>query len=149
METVIRAAVVYGVLWLVFRIAGKRTLAEITTFDFILLLIVSETTQNALSGTGYSITNSLLLIVTLVGIDVGLSLVKQYWPTVDKIIDGVPLILLEEGRPHAERMAKSRVDEADILAAARRSQGLERLDQIKYAVLERDGGISIVPMERR
>jgi len=148
METVIRAAVVYGMLWLVFRIAGKRTLAEITTFDFILLLIVSETTQNALSGTDYSITNSLLLIVTLVGIDVGLSLVKQYWPTVDKIIDGVPLILLEDGRPHAERMAKSRVDEADILAAARRSQGLERLDQIKYAVLERDGGISIIPMER-
>jgi len=148
METVIRAAVVYGVLWLVFRIAGKRTLAEITTFDFILLLIVSETTQNALSGTDYSITNSLLLIVTLVGIDVGLSLVKQYWPTVDKIIDGVPLILLEDGRPFRERMDKSRVDEADILAAARRSQGLERLDQIKYAVLERDGGISIIPMER-
>jgi len=123
-------------------------LAEITTFDFILLLIVSETTQNALSGTDYSITNSLLPIVTLVGIDVGLSLVKQYWPTVDKIIDGVPLIL-EDGRPHAERMAKSRVDEADILAAARRSQGLERLDQIKYAVLERDGGISIIPAERK
>ena len=149
METVIRAAVVYGVLWLVFRIAGKRTLAEITTFDFILLLIVSETTQNALAGTDFSITNSLLLIVTLVGIDVGLSLVKQYWPTVDKIIDGVPLILLEDGRPFRERMDKSRVDEADILAAARRSQGLERLDQIKYAVLERDGGISIIPMERR
>jgi uncharacterized membrane protein YcaP (DUF421 family) len=148
MDTVLRAAVVYAVLWLVFRIAGKRALAEITTFDFILLLIISETTQSALSGSDYSLTNSVLLIVTLVGMDVGLSLLKQYWPTVDKLIDGVPLVILENGRPLRDRMDKSRVDEADILAAARRSQGLERLDQIKYAVLERDGGISIIPMER-
>jgi uncharacterized membrane protein YcaP (DUF421 family) len=83
METVVRAVLMYVLLLLIFRIAGKRSLGEITTFDFLLLLIISETTQQAM------------------------------------------------------------VD--NVLAAARMTQGLERMEQIKYAVLERAGGISIIP----
>ena len=60
-------------------------------------------------------------------------------------MEGLPLIILEEGRPLRDRMKKERVDEEDILTAAREHHGLERLDQIKYAVLERSGGISIIP----
>ncbi len=59
----------------------------------------------------------------------------------------MPLLLVEDGRPLKKRMDKARVDEEDILASARQSQGLERMDQIKYAVLERSGGISIVPKQ--
>ena len=145
MDSIVRGLITYLFVWLVFRIAGKRSLAEITTFDFVLLLIISETTQGALANSDNSLTNAFLLIVTLVGTDIALSLAKRSTPLLEKWIDGVPLIVLEEGRPLKDRMKKSRIDEGDILAAARHLQGLERLDQIKYAVLERNGGITIIP----
>jgi uncharacterized membrane protein YcaP (DUF421 family) len=77
--------------------------------------------------------------------DVGLSLWKQKSRRVEKLMDSVPLLILADGEPIADRLRKSRIDVADILAAARKLRGLERLDQIKYAILECNGGITIVP----
>jgi uncharacterized membrane protein YcaP (DUF421 family) len=148
MEPVVRALAIYVLLMIVFRIAGKRTLAQITTFDFILLLIVSEATQNALIGNNYSLTNAALVIVTLVGTEIGLSVLKEKWPRLDKWIEGLPLVIVDHGRPIKEHMERARVDESDILTAARELQGLERMDQIKYAVLERNGAISVIPKSR-
>lgn len=145
MESVLRAATVYVALMIIMRLAGKRSLAQITTFDFVLLLIISEATQNAMIGQDFSMTNAIIVIVTLVTLDVGLSLLKRRSKMMDKLIDDVPLIIVENGVLLKERMHKARVDEADILGAARHLQGLERMDQIRYAVLETSGGISIVP----
>ena len=145
MDSVVRAFVVYGVLLLVFRIAGKRALSQITTFDFVLLLIIAEAIQPALADNDDSMTNSLLLVLTLFAIDIGLSLVKRSFPLAEKLIDDVPLVIVVDGKPIHERMRKARVDEEDVLVSARLSQGLERMDQIKYAVLEQSGGISIIP----
>lgn len=148
MESVIRGAVIYLFCLLIFRIAGRRTLAEVTTFDFVLLLIISETTQQAMLDHDHSLTNGMLLITTLVGLDIGLSLLKRRWRGLHRLTEGLPVILLENGRPLADRLEKSRVDVGDILSAAREHQGLERLDQIKYAVLERNGAITIIPAEQ-
>jgi uncharacterized membrane protein YcaP (DUF421 family) len=145
MDAVLRAAAIYLVLLVIFRVAGKRSLGQATTFDFVLLLIVGEATQQALLGEDFSVTNAALVIVTLVGIDVGLSLWKQRSPALDRILEGQPLIVVEHGRPVREHMRRARVDDHDVLAAARELQGLERMDQIRYAVLERNGTISIVP----
>jgi uncharacterized membrane protein YcaP (DUF421 family) len=133
------------VLLIMFRIAGKRTLADQSNFDLVMLLIISETTQQAMVDNDHSITNALLLIVTLIGATVGLSLLKQRWPRLDKWLEGSPLIVLEDGKPIKYRMDKIRVAESDILAAARLLRGLDRLDQIKYAIVERSGEITIVP----
>lgn len=145
METVIRATLIYFIMLVIFRLSGKRTLSELTAFDFILLLFISEALQNALTGNDPSLTAALLVVLTLIGLDVLLSFIKQRFPAIERYVDGLPIILVEDGQCHHERMRRSRVDEDDILAAARIGQGLERLDQIKYAVLERSGGISIVP----
>jgi uncharacterized membrane protein YcaP (DUF421 family) len=147
MDAVLRACAIYFFLLLIFRLSGKRSIAQITTFDLILLLIISEATQQALLGQDFSLTNAFLVIVTLVGIDIGLSLLKQRSPRFEKILEDEPLIIVEEGRPLLDRMKKVRVDEEDVLIAARVLQGLERMDQIKYAVLERNGGISIIPKQ--
>jgi uncharacterized membrane protein YcaP (DUF421 family) len=144
MDVVIRGLVIYAFLLVLFRISGQRSLGQVTTFDFVLLLIIAETTQQALLGDDYSITNALLLIVTLIAIDVGLSLLKQQSPRIDRLIEGLPVVIVDDGKPLADRMAKARVDEEDILTAARKLQGLERMEQIKYAVLERNGAITIV-----
>ena len=113
----------------------------------MLLLIISEATQQALLGKDYSVTNAFLVIMTLVGLDISLSLWKQRSPAVDQWLEDKPLVIVEHGKPLKERMDKERVDMGDVLAAARELQGLERLEQIKYAVLERSGGISIIPQE--
>lgn len=148
MESVLRAVVIYALLLLVFRVTGKRSLGQMTTFDLILLLIISEAVQNGMVGEGYSLTNALILVVTLIAVDLGLSLLSLRSKVVQKLVEGVPLVLVEDGRPLHDRMLKARVDDSDVLAAARMLHGLERMDQIKYAVLERSGEISIIPRER-
>ncbi|HZM33932.1 MAG TPA: YetF domain-containing protein [Burkholderiales bacterium] len=145
MDMVLRALAVYLFLLVVLRLSGKRALSQVTTFDFVLLLIVAEATQQALLGEDFSVTNAVVVIVTLVFIDIALSMIKQRRPRVAQVLEDVPLVLVEEGRPLRERMDKVQVDDADILSAARELQGLERMEQIKYAVLERHGGITIVP----
>lgn len=148
MDSVIRAAAVYFILLVVFRLAGNRSIGQITAFDFILLLIISEAIQQALITRDYSLTNAFLVVVTLVGLDIMMSLWKQRSERVEKILDGVPVMLIENGNLKPHVMTMERVDESDILAAAREKQGLERLDQIKHAVVEASGGITIIPKER-
>lgn len=148
MESLIRGVAVYGLLLLILRLTGKRSLGQMTTFDFILLLIISESIQNSLVGASYSFVSSLVLVLTLVMIDIGLSLLKPRVPALEKWLEGVPEVIVERGRPLGDRMRRSRADESDVLAAARQLHGLERMEQIKYAVLERSGDISIIPEER-
>jgi uncharacterized membrane protein YcaP (DUF421 family) len=145
MDAMARALFIYLFLLFMFRIAGRRTLTEMTNFDFVLVLIISEATQNAMIGNDYSVTNGVLVITTLVGLDVLFTNWKHRSPFVERWLDGLPLILVENGRPLEALMDRARVDREDILAIARETQGLERMDQIKYAVLEVGGGISIIP----
>ena len=148
MDSVLRGVAIYTFLLFIFRIAGRRTLAQMTNFDLVLLLLIGESTQQGLLGNDFSITNAFLVVLTLVGLDIGISLWKQRSPQIEKLVEGVPLVIVENGKPLKDRMHKARVDESDILTAARTLQGLERMDQIKYAVLERSGGISIIPKQR-
>ncbi|KTT47280.1 membrane protein [Pseudomonas oryzihabitans] len=145
MESVLRAAAIYAFLLMLFRITGRRALSEITTFDFVLLLVIGEATQQALLGDDFSVINAFVVIATLVLIDILLSLFKERSPKVGRFLDGVPLIVVEYGRPLTERLRKARLTEEDILEAARQSQGLERLEQIRFAVLEKNGQISVIP----
>lgn len=145
MDSVLRAAAIYLVVLVVFRLAGRRTLSELTTFDFVLLLIIGEATQQALLGDDFSIVNAMVVIVSLVVFDIALSLLKNKSRWLSKLIDGEPMIIVEHGQVLERRIRKARIDEGDILEAARHSQGLERIDQIKFAILEKDGRISIIP----
>lgn len=148
MESVLRGAAVYVFILLIVRLSGRRTLAQMTPFDLVLILIVAETTQQALLGDDFSITNSIILILTLFTIDIGLSYVKRHSPLIDKWLDGAPTLLVADGKPIEEALRRSRVGLNDVMESARKTHGLERLDQIKYAVLESAGDISIVPVAR-
>lgn len=147
MGSVFRGLAVFLTLLLIFRIAGKRTLHETTTFDFVLLLIIAETVQQAMLDNDNSYTNSFILICTLVGVNVLLSVLKQRYPKLQHLIEGRSVILAEKGRLHRDRLDKERVDRDEIISAARNLHGLERHEQIKYAVLEKDGSLSIIPRE--
>lgn len=147
MEPIIHAALVYFVLLVLFNLAGKRAMSETNTFDFVVLLIISEAVQNALIGEDLSLTNGILVVMTLLALTVAVSFWKYHTATAEKILGGGPLILVRDGELIEDRMRITRVDLPDILMAARSSQRLERLEQIKYAVLEEGGSISIIPKQ--
>lgn len=145
MSPVLRVALVYLFLMALFRLAGRRTLADVSPFDFVLLLIISELVQQAIVADDPSLTNAAILCATLVALDIGLSLWKQRSPRFEHMLEGRAVLLVEHGEPLPDALSKMRIGESDILAAARLSQGLERMEQIRFAVLEKSGGISIIP----
>jgi uncharacterized membrane protein YcaP (DUF421 family) len=145
MDAIVRAAVVYVFLVVLFRVTGRRTLAQITTFDFVLLLIVSEATQQGLLGNDFSITNAFLVILTLIGLDLSAEGLSRRWRPLDRWLNGLPLVLVEDGQLLNDRSRKTGFQEDEILEQARASQGIERMEQIKYAILERNGSISVIP----
>jgi uncharacterized membrane protein YcaP (DUF421 family) len=144
-ESVGRGVAVYLFILLLLRVAGKRTLAQITTFDFVLLLTISEAAQPALTGPDPTMLDSAIVVMTLIALTILMSWLKERSKTLDRILDDIPLIIVADGKPLADRMAKVRIDESDVLDAARESQGIEHMEQIRHAILERNGKISIIP----
>jgi uncharacterized membrane protein YcaP (DUF421 family) len=145
MNPVFRGIIVYLFLFLILRIMGKRSLSETTNFDFVVLLIISEVTQQAMIDGDNSLTGAIILISTLLGMDLFFTLMKRPFKLFERIVEGTPLIIVDHGKPLKKRMDKTKIDEEDIMQAARFNQGLETMEQIKYAVLEKNGSISIIP----
>ncbi|XLY86166.1 DUF421 domain-containing protein [Ectopseudomonas mendocina] len=143
MDAVLRAGAIYLVLLILFKLSGRRSLAQLTTFDFVLLLIIGEATQQALLGEDFSVTNMVLVVATLIVLDVGASLLKRRNDRLARLLDGSPTIIVEDGVLMQWRMDKARLTLEDIMESARES-GLERLEQIRYAIVERNGKISII-----
>lgn len=144
MDSILRAAGMYLALMLLFRIAGRRSLSDLTTFDFVLLMIIGEATQQALLGEDFSFINVMLVIATLIVLDVGLSLAKLNSRRLARVLDGHATLVVEHGRFLHGRMRKARLTEDDVLESARDSQGIETVEQIRYAIVERNGKISII-----
>jgi uncharacterized membrane protein YcaP (DUF421 family) len=148
MDSVLRAVAVYLFVLVVFRISGKRSLSQITTFDFILLLIIGEATQQALLGDDFSVINAWVVIATLVSLEIVFSHIEGRWPRFGRIVGSLPVVVVENGRLLEDCAKREGVTLAEILAEGREKHGLERLEQFKFAILERHGGISVVPVER-
>jgi uncharacterized membrane protein YcaP (DUF421 family) len=144
-SSVLRAAILYFFVLGVVRLAGKRTMAELTTFDLVVLLIMSEAIQPALVAEDSRITSAMLIVMTLVAIDALLGLLKDKSPKAAKVLDDIPSVLVHDGVLNDAAMTRERVDRDDIMEAARRQLGLETIDQVRFAILERTGGISIIP----
>lgn len=144
MDAALRAAAMYIALIILFKVAGRRSLVDLTTFDFVLLLIIGEATQQALLGDDFSFTNAVLVIATLIAMDIGFTLAKQRLRGLTRLLDDGAMILVENGRPLRARLAKARLTEADIMETARSNQGVERMEDIRFAILEGNGSISII-----
>lgn len=146
--TLVRVTTIYVFLLMLFRLAGKRSLAQMTSFDLVLVMVIGDATQQALIGDDFTIGTALVAVTWLVLLDVGFGFAKSRWAGVDRVVDGLPVVLVDRGKPLLDRMAKEGIDIGDILAAGREQHGLRRLSDIDFAVLERSGGLSIIPGKR-
>src|SRR3954452_25439669 len=109
MDSVLRGTIGYLFLLVIFRVAGRRTLSRATTFDLVLVLVIGGAARTALLGHDNSMTNACLVIITLVGLDVGLSLAKRHWPRFDRLVEGMPLVIVADGHPLRDRMRWARI----------------------------------------
>ncbi len=146
MVTIVNAAIIYWVLLFSFRLIGRRGPNMMTPFEVVLLFMLGGMGMQAIIGNDHSLTNALLGIVTVILMHVMVSSLKGWSDRFGRIVDGTPVIVFGKGQWQREHMRQLHVHEQDVMAAAR-GQGIERLEQIKYAIVERNGAISVVKQE--
>ena len=123
--------------------------AEVSGVDIqtigVILLIVGEATQQALLGEDFSVVHAAVVITTLLVLSRVFDYLSWRYDWFQRATESVPVVLVDNGRPLDEVLRRHRLSEEDILTAGREAHGIERMDQVKWAVMETSGGISVVP----
>jgi len=143
-EKIIRVIIVYGFLIFGLRLAGKRELAQLNTFDLVVLLMLSNTVQNAIIGEDNSITGGLIGAATLLLLNHLVVRVLYSHDGLDRVIEGDPAVLIENGVIKPDRLRDELITEAEIGLAAQK-QGFASLEEIDTAVLEPGGSLCFTP----
>jgi len=145
-EFVVRAVVVYLFLLVLLRITGKRQVGQLAPFDLVLLLVLSNAVQNSMNGGDNSITGGMILAATLVGINSGVGWLTFHSKTLEGIIEGRPVILVHDGK--IDHLALRQVQmTTHELEASLRAAGCAGPSEVRFAVLENTGKVSIIPRE--
>jgi uncharacterized membrane protein YcaP (DUF421 family) len=143
MSIVLRAAAVYVALLFSVRIIGRRTLSMMAPFDLVLLFLLGGVGVGAVAADDHSLAGAVSAICTIGLLHVLTSWAKMRFPRIGLIVDGTPVVIFERGQWHTDRMRALRLTEQDVMAAVRQ-RGLRRLEQVRYAIAERDGKVAIV-----
>ena len=144
MSVIIRAAVAYLILLLAVRLIGRRMASMMAPFDIVVLFLFGGALMAAVLGDDHSMTAAISVVFSIGLMHVSVSALKERLPWVGRLVDGTPVVVFERGHWHRDRMRSLRMLESDVMAAVRQ-KGLMRLEQVRYAVVERDGKVSIVP----
>lgn len=145
---VARTAVVYLVVLLGLRLAGKRELGQMTPFDLVVILLVANAVQNAMVGPDTSLSGGLIAAAVLIVGNYGVALVRQRLPWLRRAVEGKPTLLINDGKFVAEHLRREGLNEDEVMMAIR-EHGLTDVAQVRMAVFETDGSISIVPTDAR
>ena len=140
-EKTLRSIIVYGFLIILLRIAGKRTLGQLTSFDLVVLLLLSNTVQNAIIGNDNSLVGGLIGACVLIIVNYIVVRALYLHKRVDRAIEGSTSILLHHGKFMERNMRRQLITHAELQAAARR-QGIPRLSDVRVARLETGGAVT-------
>ncbi len=143
MDIVGRGVVVFVFLFLLVRIMGKRELSSLEPFDLILLIILGDAVQQGLTQDDYSLTGAMLAVGTIAVLQIATSYVNFKFPRLRSLLDGEPLVVVQDGRPIVKNLDRERLT-ADDLAVAARREGIGKLDDVAWAVIEPSGTISFI-----
>ena len=143
MDLVLRAIVLFAFVYALTRIIGRRELSSLEPFDLILLIVLGDAIQQGLTQDDYSVTGAVLVIGTLALLQVFTSVLSFKFPRLRPILEGEPVIIVEDGQPIEKNLRRERVTVEEIAAQAR-TQQIESLNEIKWAVLETSGQISFI-----
>jgi uncharacterized membrane protein YcaP (DUF421 family) len=144
METVIRVVLIYLFLLAAMRVIGKREFGELSPHEFVVLLMIPEIVSVTLNQNDRTITNGVIGACTIFAMVVLTSVLAHRSPRIEKIVTDTAAVLVHRGHMFEEIMNKERMTPEEIMTEARKS-GIESMDQIRWAVLEADGKIAIIP----
>lgn len=143
MELVIRATVIFWFLWLVVRGTGKRSLAELTPLDLILVVIIGDIVQQGITQEDMSLTGGMLAVSVFVVWTLAAASLSRRSPRVARVLAGEPVIIVRDGKPLKDRLDRERLTITDLKEAAR-MEGIGDLGEVAFAVLETDGKFSFI-----
>lgn len=143
-EKILRSVVVYLFILLAFRFTGKRQVGQLTPFDLVLLLIISNVVQNAVIGNDNSLGGGLLGAVTILTLNYLVVGLAYRFKPLRRLMAGEPTLLVHNGKVLKQRMERERITLEDLEAALRKS-GLTSVERVRFAVLEENGQISVIP----
>jgi uncharacterized membrane protein YcaP (DUF421 family) len=144
-EFVVRAVVVYVFLMVLLRLTGKRQVGQLAPFDLVLLLVLSNAVQNSMNGGDNSITGGVILAVTLVAINGLVGYAAYRSKLLERLIEGRPLILVHDGHVDHDAMRKARMTMHELDSALRQA-GCCGPAEARFALLENNGQVTVVPM---
>ncbi|MFZ1997291.1 MAG: YetF domain-containing protein [Solirubrobacteraceae bacterium] len=144
MDLVIRATVIFFFIFLVTRVAGRRELSALEPFDLILLVVLGDLVQQGITQSDESVTGTLIVISTITLLSVLVSWVSFRSGKVRLVTEGEPIILVQDGDIIERNLRRERLTHGDLEEEARRQQ-VASVDDIRWAILEKEGSISIIP----
>ena len=145
-EIILRTAVVYVVVLVLLRTAGKRELGQMSPVDLVVILVIANAVQNAMTGGDNSLIGGIIAATTLVAVNVAFSRVGHQVPYLKHLFESEPTPLVKGGKLIKRNLERENVEEDELMMAAR-EHGIEDLVGIEAAYLERDGSISIIPKD--
>jgi uncharacterized membrane protein YcaP (DUF421 family) len=140
---VIRAALIYVIFFVGLRLFGKRELGQFTTFDLVLVLLVANALQPAITGPDNSLTGGAIIVATLLILNRAVAMLRNRWPAFDHLIEPPPTVVVRDGSIITPSLEKEGLSVEDVQMAIR-EHGVENLSDVREAVLENDGSISVV-----
>ena len=143
MDIALRGIAIYAFVYLLTRVIGRRELSSLQPFDIILLVMLGDAVQQGLTQDDYSVTGAFIAVGTIATLQVLTSYVSFRFPRIRPVLDGEPIIVVEDGKPIEKNLKRERLSVEEVLEEAR-GQQIESLDKIQWAVLETSGKLSFI-----
>ena len=143
-EFILRAALVYGFLLLALRLTGKRQVGQLAPFDLVLLLVLSNAVQNSMNAGDNTVGAGFILVLTLLALNAFVGWLSWRSKKAELWIEGKPVILVHDGKPDEAALCGERITRHELMAAVRQA-GATDMSEVRYAILETNGRINVIP----
>jgi uncharacterized membrane protein YcaP (DUF421 family) len=143
MDIVFRGIFVFFFLYVLMRMMGRRELSSLEPFDLILLIVLGDAVQQGLTQDDYSLTGAFLAIGTIAILQLAVSYANFRFPKLRPVLDGEPIVVVQDGKPIEKNLRRERVTIEDLAAAARQ-QNIAKIEDVQWAVMETSGAISFI-----
>ena len=143
MDIVLRGCVIFVFLYVLMRVIGRRELSSLEPFDLILLVVLGDAVQQGLTQDDYSLTGAILAVGTIGALQIATSYANFKFPRLRTFLDGEPIVVVQDGKPVEKNVKRERLTIDDLAEAARR-EGIPKLDDVAWAVMETSGQISFI-----
>jgi uncharacterized membrane protein YcaP (DUF421 family) len=147
MDIALRGAALFAFIFLITRVIGRRELSSLQPFDLILLIVLGDTIQQGLTQDDYSVTGAVIAVGTIAGLQVLTSWGAFRFPWLRRVLDGHPIVLVEDGHVIEKNLRRERLTIDDLAEQARASQ-VASLEDVQWAIFEPAGSISFIPKKQ-